>query len=94
MSSSSTLYTIGTALNRALDNEIPVHLLVGGAWLSGQVVALDGFGVVVNSDDNEHSVIRVDAVSAVKIGTLAPVRTPITTTARPMPAPRQSADQA
>jgi sRNA-binding regulator protein Hfq len=92
MSGNSTLYTIGTALNRALDNEIPVHVLVGGEWLSGQVVALDGFGVVLNSNENEHSVIRVEAVSAVRIGTLAPVRTPIPAAAWPMPGPRQAQD--
>ncbi len=92
MSSSSTLYTIGTALNRALDNEIPVHILVAGEWLSGQVVALDGFGVVLNTEDNEHSVIRVEAVSAVRIGTLAPVRTPINAAAVPMPGPRPATD--
>lgn len=71
------LYTIGTALNRALSNELTVHILVGGEWLSGQVVAVDGHGVVLNSHEREHSVIRVEAVSAVKIATTAPVRRPI-----------------
>jgi sRNA-binding regulator protein Hfq len=91
MSSDSTLYTIGTALNRALDNEIPVNVLVGGEWISGQVVAVDGFGVVLSSEEREHSVIRVEAVAAVRIGSTAPMRTPITA-ARPMPGPRYSYD--
>lgn len=90
MSSDSTLYTIGTALNRARDNEIPVQILVGGEWISGQVVAVDGHGVVLNSQEREHSVIRIEAVSAVKIGTTAPIRTSITAAARPMPRPAAS----
>lgn len=88
MSGDSTLYTIGTALNRAKDNEIPVRILVGGEWIAGQVVAVDGYGVVLNCEELEHSVIRVEAVSAVKIGSIAPIRTPIMAAARPMPAPR------
>jgi sRNA-binding regulator protein Hfq len=48
MSSDSTIYTIGTALNRARDNDIPVRVLVEGEWLSGRVVAVDGFGVVLH----------------------------------------------
>ena len=87
MVSDSTLYTIGTALNRACDNAVPVHVLVEGEWLSGQVVAVDGFGVVLSSAESEHAVIRVEAVSAVRIGSSAPLRTPITA-ARPMPGPR------
>lgn len=86
MSSDSTLYTIGTALNRAHDNGIPVQVLVEGQWISGQIVAVDGHGVVLSSHDDEHAVVRMGAVSAVKIGTSAPDRTPITA-ARPMPGP-------
>jgi sRNA-binding regulator protein Hfq len=90
MSSDSTLYTIGTALNRAKDNDIPVQILVEGSWISGTVTAVDGFGVVLSSDELEHAVIRVEAVSAVKIATVAPHRTPIQA-AHPMPGPRAAA---
>ncbi|HSE72643.1 MAG TPA: hypothetical protein VLA97_17880 [Nocardioidaceae bacterium] len=85
MSGDSTLYTIGTALNRARDNGIPVEILVGGQWISGQVVAVDGFGVVMNSHEREHSVIRVEAISAVRIMTAAPMRAPIEAGAFAMP---------
>jgi sRNA-binding regulator protein Hfq len=92
MSSDSTLYTIGTALNRARDNQIPVQILVGGEWIAGQVVAVDGFGVVLSSEEREHSVIRIEAVHAVKIGSSAPIRTSITAAAMPMPGPRMAYD--
>ncbi|MGH3330748.1 MAG: hypothetical protein ACRDPJ_05510 [Nocardioidaceae bacterium] len=88
MGSDSTLYTIGTALNRARDNEVPVEILVEGSWIPGLVVAVDGFGVVLQSEDREHSVIRVENISAVKIATTAPQRTPITAAVHEMPAPR------
>lgn len=91
MSSDSTIYTIGTALNRARDNGIPVQILVGGEWICGHVVAVDGFGVVLNSEDQEHAVIRVEAVQAVKIGSVAPIRTPISAMAT-VPSPRRSYD--
>lgn len=77
MYSDSVLYTIGTALNRAYDNQVPVQVLVEGQWLAGRVTAVDGHGVVLNSDDDEHSVVRMGSVSAVRIFTAAPQRTPI-----------------
>ena len=90
--SDSTLYTIGPALNRARDNQVPVELLVEGSWLRGLVVAVDGFGVVLSSEEQEHSVVRIEAVSAVKIMTTAPMRAPITAGAHPMPGPRPAYD--
>ena len=86
--SDSTIYTIGTALNRARDNDIPVQVLVGGLWMTGHVVIVDGHGVVLRSDAMEHAVVRMDAVSAVRIFTPAPDRTPIAAGAHPMPSPR------
>ena len=73
----SIVYTIGTALNRAHDNDVQVEVLVEGQWLTGSVVAVDGHGVVLNSDHREHSVVRMDSVSAVRIYTDAPHRAPI-----------------
>jgi hypothetical protein len=51
---------------------------------------VDGHGVVLNGTEMEHSVIRMQAVSAVKIFTDAPGRTPLPAGAMPMPGPRQS----
>ena len=66
MQSSSTMFTVGTALRRAEDNHLPVEVLVHGQWLRGNVAGLDGEGVVL-STHTEHSVVRLEAVSAVRI---------------------------
>ena len=80
----SVLYTIGTALGRALDNDVAVQILVEGQWLSGRVAAVDGHGVVLHSDDSDHSVIRMGSVSAVRVFTAPPNRSPINAGAMPM----------
>src|SRR5690242_6755271 len=77
MYSDSVLYTIGTALNRAHDNNVAVQILVEGQWLAGRVAAVDGHGVVLHSDDAEHAVIRMGSVSAVRVFAAALSRTPI-----------------
>lgn len=74
----SLIYSIGTALNRAHDNDIMVEILVQGEWLRGHVVGVDGHGVVLCTDDNlEHAVVRMEAITVVRIFTPAPVATPI-----------------
>lgn len=73
MSLSSTIYTIGTALNRARDNQIPVALLVESHWMTGHVVAIDRHGVILDSDGQEHCVLRMESVSAVRVMTAAPM---------------------
>ena len=84
--SGSIIYTVGTALNRAHDNGVPVQVLVEGQWLTGDVLAVDGHGLVLQSDSLEHSVVRIDSVAAVRIFSEAPHRTPIQAGATPMPA--------
>lgn len=64
---SSTLYTIGTALRRARDHDLQVTLLVGGQWLRGGVAAVDGHGVILELDEEEHSVVRLESISAVRV---------------------------
>jgi sRNA-binding regulator protein Hfq len=87
--SSSTLYTIGTALSRAEDGGIPVSVLVEGRWLTGQVVGVDGHGVILAADGAEHSVIRIQSISAVRVLTSAPGRQPNPPALdHPIPAPR------
>lgn len=70
----SMIYTIGTALNRARDNEVPVALLVESHWMTGHVVGIDSHGVILESEDEEHCVVRLESVSAVRVMTPAPVR--------------------
>ena len=88
----STIYTIGTALNRARGNDVAVQLLVEGQWLTGRIAAVDGHGVVLHSDDLEHAVVRMERVAAVRICSALPGRTPITQVPHPMPSPRQPAE--
>jgi sRNA-binding regulator protein Hfq len=85
MYSDSVLYTIGTALNRAHDSEVPVEILVEGQWLAGRVAAVDGHGVVLHSDEDEHSVIRMGSVSAVRVFAAPPNRAPLTSGVTAMP---------
>jgi sRNA-binding regulator protein Hfq len=64
---SSTILTMGTALNRAHDHDAIVEVLVGGQWLTGVVAGVDGYGVVLVDAQNDHSVVRMEAISAVRV---------------------------
>jgi hypothetical protein len=87
----STLYTIGTVLNHARDNGLRVELLVAGQWLSGVVAAADGHGVVLAACGDQHAVVRMEAISAVRIAEALAPRTQIPAGAHPMPGPRANA---
>ncbi|MGD9961040.1 hypothetical protein [Nocardioides sp.] len=63
----STVYTIGTALNRAKDQDLPVQVLVEGQWLGGTVQASDGHGLVLSNEAREQSVVRMQSISAVRV---------------------------
>jgi hypothetical protein len=66
MHSTSTIFTVGTALRRAENNNLPVEVLVQGHWLRGTVAGVDGQGVIL-STHAEHSVVRLESISAVRI---------------------------
>ena len=87
MHSDSVLYTIGTALNRASDSGVPVQVLVEGQWLTGRVAAVDGHGVVLHSEEAEHSVVRTSSISAVRVFSPAPSRSPLQAGTTPIPMP-------
>jgi len=70
----STIYSMGTALDRAQANGFAVDILVGGAWISGRVVATDGHGVVLESSEDEHAVARLEAITAVRVHARVPLR--------------------
>jgi sRNA-binding regulator protein Hfq len=78
----SLIYSMGTALNRARDHDIPVEVLVAGEWLKGQVVAVDGHGVLLETDEFQHAVIRMEAVQAVRVHGRIPEAIPIPAQAR------------
>lgn len=93
----SMQYTIGTALERAREGGSYVEVLVDNTWLSGQVVASDGIGVVLDNHGQEHCVIRLEAIAVVRVCTQAPMLRPIPSDAgfdagfdeaMPMPGPR------
>lgn len=63
----STLYTIGTALTRAQDRDVPVDVLVAGQWIHGAVSAIDGHGVVLQCDDGGLAMIRVENIAVVLV---------------------------
>jgi hypothetical protein len=98
----SMQYTIGTALNRAVDAGHDVEVLVEGQWLSGRVVASDGVGVVLETSETEHSVVRMDSIAAVRVYAATPHRRRLHAArladdrlrdgAMPMPGPRVSVE--
>ena len=102
MAYSSVQYTIGTALERARENGLMVQVLVEGHWLDGLVVASDGHGVVLENGGDDHCVVRLERVSAVRVGARAPRLGVVDSThgheqgtwfdgAVPMPGPRVAA---
>jgi hypothetical protein len=66
MHTQSTIFTVGTALRRAESNALPVEVLVQGHWLRGTVAGVDGQGVIL-STHAEHSVVRLESISAVRV---------------------------
>ena len=92
---SSMMYTIGTALERAREAGSTVEVLVDNHWLSGLVVAADGIGVVLDNCGEEHCVVRLECIAAVRVGARAPMLRRIQggqggqgDGARPMPGPQ------
>ena len=98
---SSIVYTIGTALNRAREGGMRVEILVEGQWLEGQVAASDGHGVVLENGSEDHVVVRLENVSAVRVAARAPMLGIVDSSPRtadshfegamPMPGPRAAA---
>jgi hypothetical protein len=85
---SSMLYTMGMAISRAEDLGFDVRVLVDGHWMEGRIAAQDGVGLVLEHESAQHSVVKMDRISAVKIMSESPYRHELTTVARPMPSPR------
>ena len=100
---SSMHYTIGTAIDRASEAGYVVELLVEGSWVTGLVVANDGIGVVLDNEGQEHCIVRLERIAAVRVAAEAPMLrrlAPVGTAyeggtfdeAMPMPAPRAATD--
>ena len=50
MNHSSTILTVGTALRHAQDGSARVHVLLGGTWMTGSVIGVDGEGAVLSAE--------------------------------------------
>jgi hypothetical protein len=79
----STIYSMGTALDRARAHDLVVDVLVSGVSLSGRVVAADGHGVVIETSDHEHAVARLESVLAVRVHASVPERVTVPAQAQP-----------
>lgn len=90
MHNSSTILTVGTALRHAQDGGVPVHVLVGGIWMTGMVAGVDGEGAVLQTDDGDTTVVRIQAVTAVRVEQVLDAEQP----ARPEPAAPSAASSA
>lgn len=66
-SGSSMQVTIGSALGRAWDQNQAVDILVEGIWLSGGISQLDGLGVVIDGENFERYVVRLEQIAVVRI---------------------------
>jgi len=88
MQGSSTLLTVGHAIDRAKDQGVTVRMNVGGEWVTGVIVSSDGHGVAMLEPSGELCVARHDAISCVRLpyGTAAEDESE-RTTSRPGPAP-------
>ncbi len=84
------LYTMGMALDRAFENGFSVRVLVDGSWLEGHIAAYDGVGLVMESPDGQHSVLKSERIAAVTVCADLPYRAPIESAEStiPMPGPR------
>lgn len=67
MNNSSTILTVGTALRHAQDGAARVHVLLGGTWMTGLVIGVDGEGAVLESDNGDTTVVRMQAITAVRV---------------------------
>ena len=76
MNITTTILTVGTALRHAQQAGVTVEVLLGDAWMSGQVTAVDGEGVCMVTPDGGATVIRISSINAVRIEALAEPETP------------------
>lgn len=63
----SMIMTVGTALSRAADAGATVSVLIGGEWITGEVVGSDSHGVLLRDRSGDQIVVVVEAVHAVRI---------------------------
>ena len=67
MFGSTTLLTVGHALDRAREEGMPVRVNVAGEWVTGRILNNDGHGVAILESSGDLCVVRQEAVSAVRM---------------------------
>ena len=67
MFGSTTLLTVGHALDRAKDEGLAVRVNVGGEWVTGRILNSDGHGVAILESSGDLCVVRQEAVTAVRM---------------------------
>jgi hypothetical protein len=67
MFGSTTLLTVGHALDRAKDEGMDVRVNVGGEWVTGRIINSDGHGVAILESNGDLCVVRQEAISAVRM---------------------------
>ncbi len=67
MFGSTTLVTVGHALDRAKQENMLVRVNLGGEWITGRIINNDGHGVAILEDSGDLCVVRQEAVSAVRM---------------------------
>ena len=67
MFGSTTLVTVGHALDRAKQENMLVRVNVGGEWITGRIINNDGHGVAILEDSGDLCVVRQEAISAVRM---------------------------
>ena len=96
MHGSSTLLTVGHAINRAQEQGMTVRMNIGGEWVTGVIVSSDGQGVAMLEPSGELCVARHDAISCVRLPSAAAGGDPETHHSSPQtaPMPRRELDYA
>ena len=67
MYGSSTLLTVGHAIDRAKEQGMTVRMNVAGEWVTGIIVSSDGHGVAMLEPSGELCVARHDAIICVRL---------------------------
>ena len=67
MPQGSSILTVGSALNRAEQDQARVEVLVQGQWIAGYVQGVDSHGAVLAGEGSEISVVKLELVAAVRM---------------------------
>lgn len=67
MFGSTMMLTVGQALDRARNEETVIRIQCAGEWITGRVVNTDSQAAVIADENGEVCVVRMDAISCVRL---------------------------